>query len=451
MVDDDNIGPRSRYYDAVLRILDNDIAPELKSARATYSYTFVRKLLSRLAAVSDHLPVYPENLAALHAEAMAIDCMPESRDELYAALQEEGRLMDAMESATDERMKPRSKAAETATALPETITVASVQAYLRARLDPTTTVSKLQVLSGGRSKQTILFTMTDADGKEIERVIRRDLTSSPTGGTVPEEYALLAALADRGLPVPRPVLCEPDASKLGSPFIIVEKIAGGLAGHAFDPPNRAATLDSARVLGQLHALPAAEIAPAIKERSRVAPDAAKIRELVLDLKKSWDENARAYSVTIDYVFAWLLDNIKNLHPLTTVVHADYSYHNLMFDGDRLSAVLDWELVRIGHPAEDLGYIRPAVLKRMPWEDFMAAYHAGGGPAINHKDVVFYTLLEKMRLTAMMFRVRGYLESGFTDDIELAYAFAVSVPRTIHQASTEIRAVLGIADLPGPVL
>ena len=43
-------------------------------------------------------------------------------------------------------------------------------------------------------------------------------------------------------------------------------------------------------------------------------------------------------------------------------------------------------------------------------------------------------------TPIAARVRGYLESGFTDDIELAYAFAVSVPRTIHQASTEIRAV-----------
>jgi aminoglycoside phosphotransferase (APT) family kinase protein len=443
-------GPRSRYYDAILKILDNDIKPELTSVRALYAYKLARKQLARLAALNDYAPFVPESLASLHSEAEGIESKPLSTEAFHAALIREGQLLDDIESATDARLKPREqqqKTAESSTALPDSINTKTVENYLRATLDPKATVSQLRILSGGRSKQTILFTMTDGAGKEIERVIRRDLSTSPTGGSVPEEYAVLKALADRGTPVPRPLLCEPDASTLGSPFIVVEKVSGALAGHIFEPPSREAVLDSARVLGRLHALPVAEIAPTLREQFRSAPDATKLRGLVLELQKTWNDNARAYSPTIDFVFKWLLDNVDSLHPATSIVHGDYSFHNILFEGDKLTAVLDWELVRVGHPAEDLGYIRPGVLNRMSWDDFMAAYREGGGPEIDPKDQLFYTLLEKLRLIIMLFKVRGFVDSGVSDDIELVDAVVFSTPRLIHQASVELRNFLGLANLP----
>ena len=61
-----------------------------------------------------------------------------------------------------------------------------------------------------------------------------------------------------------------------------------------------------------------------------------------------------------------------------LVHGDYNFHNLLFDGDRLSAVLDWELSHVGHPAEDLGYIKQTAEQSVAWEDFMAAYRDEGG-------------------------------------------------------------------------
>ena len=271
-----NPGPRSLYYDAILKILDNDIQPDLTSTRAKYACKLIRKQLARLAAVNDHLPYLPENLGAIHSDAVAV-AAPKNKEALHKALLEEGKLMDSIEAGTDERLKPRPPTAETSAALPESINNKTVEAYLRAHLDQKITVNDVRVLSGGRSKQTILLSLTDGAGKQFERIIRRDMASSPTGATVPDEYALLKVLADHGYPVPRPYLCEPDASQLGgSPFIIVDKIIGALAGHLFDPPGTAAVLDSARALGQLHALPVADVKPTLRPQFQEAPDAAKL-------------------------------------------------------------------------------------------------------------------------------------------------------------------------------
>ncbi|HKT71678.1 MAG TPA: phosphotransferase family protein [Steroidobacteraceae bacterium] len=442
-------GARSRYYDAILKILNNDLKPELRSPRALYAFDMVRTQLARLAAVNDYAPYLPENLSALRAEAATPADHTTTAESWHRQLLEEGRLLDEIETATDtRRMVPEASGQESNAALPESVSIAAVERYLQSRLDPDTHVKTLRVLSGGRSKQTILLDMVDGSGRARELVIRRDLlTTNPTGGTVPEEFAVLEALYSRGIPVPRPVLCEPDSGVMGSPFIVVGKVAGTLAGHLFDPPSEAAVLDSARVLGRLHALPVADLAPTMRPRSRVRPDAQGVRSIIVDLESQWSAQSRARSVTLDFVFKWLLDNANAVQPLSAVVHGDYSYHNILFQDQRLTAVLDWELVRVGHPAEDLGYIRPAVLNRISWDAFMAAYRSAGGPAIAPLDLLFYTLLEKIRLMVMLFKVRGFVEEGLSDDIELVNAVIFMIPRLIHQMSTEIRQFLGT----GPAL
>ncbi len=438
-------GKRSLYYDAVLKLLDDDIRPELGSTRSLYAFNFVRRELARLAALNDYEPFLPENLAALHPDAQPTTGTALAGDALRAAVAHEGKLLDEIEAATDARLQPRErKVTETSTALPEGLTPQSLQSYLRKAFDPAISVTALRVLSGGRSKQTILVVVKDGAGKEAERIIRRDLSTSPTGSTVADEYELLRILSDSGVQVPRPLHCEPDTGKFGWPFIIVDKVNGALSGHIYDPPGRTGVLDSARALGRLHAISAAKVAPTIPAPRNVAPDRAALRALLASMQDTWNQRAREPSVSIDAAFAWMNANIEQLNPLVSVVHGDYSYHNILFDSDNLSAILDWELARIGHPAEDLGYVRPAALKSVAWEDFMAAYREGGGPDITPVEVVFYTLLEKLRLLIMMFKARDFVDNGLTDDIEFIDAFVISMPRVVHQASVEVRKVMGIS-------
>jgi aminoglycoside phosphotransferase (APT) family kinase protein len=140
----------------------------------------------------------------------------------------------------------------------------------------------------------------------------------------------------------------------------------------------------------------------------------------------------------------MLANLDALTPLVTVVHGDYSYHNVLYEDETLSAVMDWELVKIGHPAEDVGYIRAAALQRVQWSEFMAAYKAGGGSELTQIDVTFYTLLGKLRLMSMLFGARAYFESGAIDDLQLADVSIYHLPRMVQQASFEMRLALQLS-------
>jgi aminoglycoside phosphotransferase (APT) family kinase protein len=427
--------PLRRYYEVLLATLDREIEPELRSDRAKFLYGATRRMLARLCEANEATPMLPENLAAPPPAAVV------AAAGAAATLGSEGKRLDMIEAAVDRRLNAKAAVPE-ASGGGHSITADTVQAYLRERLDPAVKVTDFKILAGGRSKQTIMLGLVDAKGIQFERVIRRDLLVAITGATVVDEYRVLVALADRGYPVPRPHWLETDPARLGSAFMLMDKVEGRVAGDVFDPPeSRESVLHSAAALGALHSLPVAEIAPTLRPAMQSSLDVAQLRDLVLDLQRTWEANSRAACLAMDAVFAWLLDNVERVQPLTAVVHGDYSYHNIMFDRGALSAVMDWELVRIGHPAEDLGYIRAAVLNRVEWDDFMAAYRAGGGQDVHRRDVVFFCLLGKLRLMALLFGARQYFESGATDDLQLADVSIFHLPRLVQQASAEIRAVL----------
>ena len=75
----------------------------------------------------------------------------------------------------------------------------------------------------------------------------------------------------------------------------------------------------------------------------------------------------------------------------TLVHADYDLRNVLFEGGRLSVILDFELAHLGHPAEDLGYLRNDIEPLMPWPEFLAAYRAAGGPVVRDELVRYFQI------------------------------------------------------------
>ena len=69
----------------------------------------------------------------------------------------------------------------------------------------------------------------------------------------------------------------------------------------------------------------------------------------------WEHNATREIPAIDEVTAWLGEHRPESGP-ATIVHGDYRLGNVMFTGDRLSAIFDWELATIGDPLADVGYL-----------------------------------------------------------------------------------------------
>ena len=69
----------------------------------------------------------------------------------------------------------------------------------------------------------------------------------------------------------------------------------------------------------------------------------------------WEHNRTRELRALDEVTAWLGAHRPESGP-ATIVHGDYRLGNVMFTGDRLSAIFDWELATIGDPLADVGYL-----------------------------------------------------------------------------------------------
>jgi aminoglycoside phosphotransferase (APT) family kinase protein len=130
-------------------------------------------------------------------------------------------------------------------------------------------------------------------------------------------------------------------------------------------------------------------------------------------------------------------------PAASLVHGDYSFHNLLYDGDRLSAVLDWELAHIGHPAEDLGYIQTVAMSVVGWDRYMAVYRQAGGQNHDPVTVGFYALFGTLKLMVLIQRARAMFESGMTDDVQLAEVALYHLPKLVQKLSIELRRVLAL--------
>ena len=106
------------------------------------------------------------------------------------------------------------------------------------------------------------------------------------------------------------------------------------------------------------------------------------------------------------------------------------------------AILDWELARFGHPAEDLGYCRSTVSRMVPYAAFCQAYEAAGGPRINLRTNDFFTLLQLCRFVVYEVRGRGLFEFGAPGVFGMAYIGAHELPALVHRLSEMLRDVLG---------
>lgn len=216
-----------------------------------------------------------------------------------------------------------------------------------------------QRISGGQSNPTWFVTW----GRT-----RLVLRKKPAGPILPgahaieREFRVLRALADTGVPVPPVLYLEEDASILGTPFYVMERLEGRVFSDCTLPgmspaARREIYLDMARTLARLHA---------------VRPDQVGLE----GFGKPGDYFARQFArwgrqytespgpriADLDWLMDWLPANMPADDGAVSIAHGDFRLGNLMYHPTepRVIAVLDWELSTLGHPLADLGYCV------MPW-------------------------------------------------------------------------------------
>jgi aminoglycoside phosphotransferase (APT) family kinase protein len=323
----------------------------------------------------------------------------------------------------------------------------AVQAYLRRRLarSPRVRVVGLDELPGGRVKASYRLSLEGTDELPPVTLLRLDKAKSLLATRTADEWPLLQALQQHGgVASPEPYLLETDPRPLGGTFIVMQWADGEKAGEIFPEVaaprthRREIVLHLARILARLHTMPMEQAGfPATTPEAILEAARARVQE-------TYDRLLGEPVAEFEFGYRWILQHLADgLGPIC-VVHGDVGLHNLLVDGGRVTALVDWELAHLGSPAEDLARMRPLVEFMTPggWDDFIAEYRGAGGPdaACERRRLEFYGVVSGWSAVSASLMCRQLYFSGALNDFVYATAGVDFVLRTrlmlmeaLHQA------------------
>ncbi len=235
------------------------------------------------------------------------------------------------------------------------------------------------------------------------------------------EAAALRAAAGVGVPEPELLLCGDDSTSLGAPFMIMGRVQGQTIARRIlrDPEFEAArgflAYQCGEILARIHSIDRAEV-PGLEE-----PDPLAACESTLC-------GLNEPHPVLELGLRWLLANRPPRGRRRTVVHGDFRNGNLIVGRDGIRAVLDWEVVHWGDPAEDLGWMCVKAWRFGAcapvggfgsYEQLLEGYAAGGGPTVDLDTVKWWETLGTLRWgLGCIAQARRHLD-GSVRSVELA--------------------------------
>lgn len=305
-----------------------------------------------------------------------------------------------------------------------------------------TKITEVRILPGGRSKLTAFVRQQGALALPADCIIRQDLSVSITEKTVVTEYALLRRLREADVLVPEPLLLEGAHTGAGNPFMLMSVEKGAPVGVHFMalPPVEGPLKQLAENLGRFHSIAVDEFSDmAGIETARHT--ASQLLDALAAYEETIDQLDSASSRLLKEVLSWLRENAAQVSTqAASLVHGDLGFHNLLVDGNELSAILDWEMAHIGNPAYDLGYLRHAISDDEQWRHFVSWYRAAGGPDVPEDSVDYYTLFTGIWWHQIQLRARAALCSNVLRNIEIAVLCADFAPQVLVSIGRTFRRV-----------
>src|SRR5215468_10706489 len=275
--------------------------------------------------------------------------------------------------------------------------VARLEQFLRLRLrhGEAPRVVQFERSTEGFSQETFSFEVEHATGERRGFVLKRE----PVAGLLEPydlepEFRVLHALSDETLPSPRTPWFERDPAVLERPFYVMERLPGDVPIPASAPDGAPPFDDAARAvlapevveaLARLHTVDWRARGLDFLGAPRSGRDAAE-RELAR-WEMRIERSGRPVHPALAEALLWLRRHAPATDE-TTLVHGDYRLGNFLVADGHLSGILDWEMVHLGDPLEDVAWCASPLWRGgTPWascllppEEFAARYAATSGRA-----------------------------------------------------------------------
>ncbi|HXU99649.1 MAG TPA: phosphotransferase family protein [Caulobacteraceae bacterium] len=231
-------------------------------------------------------------------------------------------------------------------------------AYLSRTAGRPTAVENLARISGGASRETYRYEAV-ADGVREGFILRRDPPGSLIETDRRSEFLAIRSFAGKDVAAPEAVVLESDGAELERPFFIMRRVDGGAAGSPFSPDpfgaNAAAIGEQFfAILGRIAGEPI-EGLPLLEAASAPAREDCWRRELGY-----WAGVIDADEQHPQPIVRAAIRRLRATPPppaaRISVVHGDYRAGNFLHDGaGKILAILDWEMVHLGDPLEDVAW------------------------------------------------------------------------------------------------
>lgn len=286
------------------------------------------------------------------------------------------------------------------------------------------------------------FTLESAAGHE-ELILR----IGPSNGlyapySAEPEFAALAAIQNSAVPAPRPRFWCDDPAVLGDPFLVVQKARGTTPipwgdDDGLTPAKRASLgAQFADALGALHAIDWRDTALARFGEGLTADNAA------LTEVARWEANYRRWALRPHPMIHRLLARLRQSPPRAprlAIVHGDYRLGNFLEVDGRINAVLDWELVHLGDPHEDLAWTclpqyrggTTLMSKLVSRDELYARHEAATGDRVSEASMRWYTLFSLLKLAVTHIAAAYAFERNGFRDMRMP-AMATQIAPTLRQ-------------------
>ncbi len=284
---------------------------------------------------------------------------------------------------------------------------------------------------GGFSKCTILFETEDRVNGRQQLAIRAEQPIhllELDGSNIANEYPLVAKAFASGIPTAEPLWLETDRQHFNSRFLVSRKASGinfGTATGASTKLRPEAVRSLAEVMANIHRIPMKR-GDAWIEQSHFGKwlDHGNTRQNTLARIAEWEKQSRDAelfpSPQIARAIRWLSANVPEFEGPPVFLHGDYGPHNILLDGDRVSAVLDWEIATPGDSAYDVCWFLNCTAGVVEPAQFIDCYLAAGGLPISEYRLRYFEAFASMFMPITCVAALKLIEDEDQANVNLAY-------------------------------
>jgi aminoglycoside phosphotransferase (APT) family kinase protein len=143
----------------------------------------------------------------------------------------------------------------------------------------------------------------------------------------------------------------------------------------------------------------------------------------------WEAQIRRWAMRpyplAEWGLRWLQQHAP-VAPRVAIVHGDYRTGNFLEQDGRITAILDWELVHLGDPHEDLAWVSlpmymggsPYLCRLLEPAWFYERYAERSGIAVSMQSVHYYQVFSLLKLAATHMAAARCFEEGRFDDMRM---------------------------------